>query len=155
MGITNCRSCGGNDLHIILDLGSQPIANALLSEAELGLPEMRFPLAVAFCASCALLQVTETVPADVLYQRDYPYFSSSSPALLKHSAEHAEALTRKYGLGPLSFVVEVASKYGDLWPNFGDSWSVCLGIDPADGPAARANATGVPTMHDFFGSRCA
>jgi SAM-dependent methyltransferase len=155
MGIANCRSCGGNDLRVILDLGSQPIANALLSEEELSRPETRYPLAVAFCPACALLQVTETVPADVLYQRDYPYFSSSSPALLKHSAEHAEALTRKYGLGPLSFVVEVASNDGYLLRNFIDREIDCLGIDPADGPAARANAAGVPTMHDFFGSRCA
>ena len=142
-------------MRVILDLGFQPIANALLSEEELSRPETRYPLAVAFCPACALLQVTETVPADVLYQRDYPYFSSSSPALLKHSAEHAEALTRKYRLGPVSLVVEVASNDGYLLRNFVDRGIDCLGIDPADGPAARANATGVPTMHDFFGSRCA
>src|SRR5215813_2288689 len=112
MPIANCRSCGSDELHVILDLGAQPIANALLSEEELSRPEAKFALAVAFCPACALLQVTETVPADILYRRDYPYFSSSSPALLKHSAEHVEALVCKYGLGPLSFVVEVASNDG-------------------------------------------
>ena len=155
MRITNCRSCGADDLHVILDLGSQPIANALLSEEELGRAETEFDLAVAFCPTCALLQVTETVPAAVLYRRDYPYFSSSSPALLKHSAEHVEALVCKYGLGPCSFVVEVASNDGYLLRNFVDRGIDCLGIDPADGPVARANAIGVPTIHDFFGSRCA
>jgi SAM-dependent methyltransferase len=149
--ITNCRSCSCDDLHVILDLGSQPIANALLSEDELGFPEARFTLAVAFCPSCALLQVTETIPADILYRRDYPYFSSSSPALLKHSSEHVEALVCKYGLGPLSFVVEVASNDGYLLRNFVERRIPCLGIDPADGPVARANAIGVPTIHDFFG----
>jgi SAM-dependent methyltransferase len=155
MGIANCRSCGGGDLRIILNLGSQPIANALLGEEELSQPEAKFPLAVAFCPACALLQVTETVPANVLYRRDYPYFSSSSPALLKHSAEHVEALVGKYTLGPPSFVVEVASNDGYLLRNFVDRGIACLGIDPADGPVARANAIGVPTIHDFFGSRCA
>src|SRR6516164_10048516 len=96
MRITNCRSCGCEDLRIILDLGSQPIANALLGEEELERPEARFPLAVAFCPACALLQVTETVPAEILYRRDYPYFSSSSPALLEHSSGHVEALICKY-----------------------------------------------------------
>jgi SAM-dependent methyltransferase len=155
MRITNCRSCGSDDLRIILDLGSHPIANALLNEEELTRPEARFPLAVAFCRSCALLQVTETIPPDILYRRDFPYFSSSSPALLKHSAEHVEELTRKYQLGPLSFVVEVASNDGYLLRNFVDGGIDCLGIDPADGPVAQANAIGVPTIHDFFGSRCA
>src|SRR6202022_1476448 len=101
MRITNCRSCGCEDLRVILDLGSQPVANALLSEEELSRPGARLAVAVAFCPACALLQVTETVPADVLYRRDYPYFSSSSPALLKHSAEHVEELARKYERGPL------------------------------------------------------
>ena len=155
MRITSCRSCGCEDLRIILDLGSQPIANALISEEELDRPEASFPLAVAFCPGCALLQVTETVPADILYRRDYPYFSSSSPALLKHSAEHVEALVSKYRLGPTSFVIEVASNDGYLLRNFVERGIPCLGIDPAEGPAAQANATGVPTIHDFFGSRCA
>jgi SAM-dependent methyltransferase len=155
MGIANCRSCGGNDLRVILDLGSQPIANALLAEEELSRPEAKFPLAVAFCPACALLQVTETVPPDVLYRRDYPYFSSSSPALLKHSAEHVEALVAKYELGPRSFVVEVASNDGYLLRNFVERGIGCLGIDPADGPVTRANDSGVPTIHDFFGSQCA
>ena len=44
MRITNCRSCGCDDLRVILDLGSQPIANALLSEEELDRPEARFTL---------------------------------------------------------------------------------------------------------------
>jgi SAM-dependent methyltransferase len=155
MPITNCRSCSCDNLRVILDLGSQPIANALLSENELCSPEAKFPLAVAFCPACALLQVTETVPPDVLYRRDYPYFSSSSPALLRHSAEHVAALVRKHGLGPHSFVVEVASNDGYLLRNFVERGIACLGIDPADGPVAQANSAGVPTIHDFFGSRCA
>jgi SAM-dependent methyltransferase len=155
MRITNCRSCGCHDLRVILDLGHQPIANALLSEEELSRPEARFALAVAFCPACALLQVTETVPADILYRRDYPYFSSSSPALLKHSAEHAEALVSKHRLGSHSFVVEIASNDGYLLRNFVDREIPCLGIDPADGPVAQANAAGVPTIHDFFGLQCA
>jgi SAM-dependent methyltransferase len=154
MPITNCRSCCSDGLHIILDLGRQSIANALLSEEELNHPEAKFDLAVAFCPACALLQVTETVPPEVLYRRDYPYFSSSSPALLKHSAEHVETLIRKYNLGPTSFVVEVASNDGYLLRNFVNKGISCLGIDPADGPVARANAIGVPTIHDFFGTRC-
>jgi len=138
-------------MHVILDLGTQPIANALVSEEELARPEARYPLEVAFCPACALLQVTETVSPDILYRRDYPYFSSSSPALLKHSAEHVEALVTKYGVGPSSFVVEVASNDGYLLRNFVERGIPCLGIDPADGPVAQANAIGVPTVHDFFG----
>lgn len=155
MQIANCRSCGSADLEIILDLGTHPIANALLSKDELDRPEPKYPLMVAFCQACTLLQITETIPPDVLYRRDYPYFSSSSPALLKHSAEHVDELICNYGLGPDSFVIEVASNDGYLLGNFVARQIPCLGIDPADEPVARANTIGVPTIHDFFGSRCA
>ena len=59
---------GGNDLRIILDLGSQPIANALLSEEEVRRPE----------AARAIASDLDS-PPDVLPRRDYPYFSLSSP----------------------------------------------------------------------------
>jgi SAM-dependent methyltransferase len=155
MRISNCRSCGCDDLQIILDLGTHPVANALLTAEDLSRPEAKFPLEVAFCSACTLLQVTETVPADILYRRDFPYFSSSSPALLQHSADHVAALVHKYRLGPGSFVIEVASNDGYLLRNFVDRGIRCLGIDPADGPADHANSIGVPTISDFFGSRCA
>jgi C-methyltransferase C-terminal domain/Putative zinc binding domain/Methyltransferase domain len=155
MAISNCRSCGSSDLHLILDLGSQPIANAILSEEELSRPETRYPLAVTFCQACALLQLTETVPPDILYRGCYPYLSSFSPALLKHSAEHVETLIRKYKLDASSFVVEVASNDGYLLRNFVERGIDCLGIDPAAQPVARAKSIGVPTVQDFFGSRCA
>jgi len=72
---------------------------------------------------------------------------------LKHSSELVEALVCKYKLGLLSFVVEDASNDGYLLRNFVERGIPCLGIDPADGPVARANAIGVPTIHDFFGLR--
>jgi hypothetical protein len=76
MRIANCRSCGYHDLHVILDLGYHPIPNPLLKEEDLNHPKQSL---ILLCPTCALLQVTETVSADVLYRRDYPYFSSSPP----------------------------------------------------------------------------
>ena len=46
-----------------------------------------FPLNVAFCPRCSLVQLLETVPPEVLFCKDYPYYSSFSPALLQHSQE--------------------------------------------------------------------
>jgi len=155
MKITNCRSCGSDKLHTILDLGQHPLSNVLLTAEQLHQPEPNLPLVLVLCASCALLQVTETVRPEVLYSRDFPYFSSSSPALLQHSAKHVEALIRKFRLRADSFVIEVASNDGYLLRNFVKRGIGCLGIDPADGPVAQANALGVPTLHDFFGLRCA
>ena len=154
--IASCRSCGSPDLRIVLDLGSQPVANALLAEADLGKPEPKFPLGLAFCQKCSLLQVTETVPREVLYQHDYPYFSSASAPVLLHAAAHVDGLIQKYDLGSSSLVIEIASNDGYLLRNFVAKGIPCLGVDPAEGPAGRAiEESRVPTVCDFFGSRLA
>jgi len=69
-----CRSCEKSGLELILSLGRTPLANALLSEADLGRPEDTFPLDLAFCPRCALVQITETVPPAQLFS-DYLYLS--------------------------------------------------------------------------------
>jgi hypothetical protein len=150
--LTNCRSCSGSDLITFLDLGVQPIANALLDEEHLHDPEPKFPLELAFCRDCGLVQVTQTIPPDVLFGRDYPYYSSFSPALLAHSREHVRAILAERDLGPESLVIEVASNDGYLLQNFVEAGVPVLGIDPAAGPAGAARERGIPTMQAFFGT---
>ncbi|HKH65893.1 MAG TPA: class I SAM-dependent methyltransferase [Reyranella sp.] len=154
-GLACCRSCSSKHLTVFLDLGRQPLANALLNEHELEQPEPRFPLQLAFCHDCGLVQVTETIPPDVLFGRDYPYFSSFSPALLRHSREHVQRILQERRLGPASLVVEVASNDGYLLQNFIDAGVPVLGVDPAAGPVASARERGVPTLHAFFGAAIA
>jgi SAM-dependent methyltransferase len=149
--ITECRSCGAQELEPVLDLGETPIANALLTAATLAQPEPVFPLRVAFCRSCALLQVTETIPPRVIFGRDYPYYSSSSPQLVRHSRDNVEQLIAARGLGPQSLVIEVASNDGYLLKHFIARNIPVLGVDPAEGPAKAAREAGVPTIIDFFG----
>jgi SAM-dependent methyltransferase len=150
MRIHECRSCQSAALRVVLDLGNHPISNALLAAKSQARDEARYPLQLAFCEDCTLLQITETVPPEILYQRDYPYFSSSSPALLQHAAVIAQRLIRERRLGADSLVMEVACNDGYLLRNFVRQGIPCLGIDPAAGPAEHARSIGVPTINDFF-----
>jgi hypothetical protein len=154
-GLACCRSCSGASLTTFLDLGCQPIANALLEGRQLEEPEPSFPLELAFCHDCGLVQVTETIPPDVLFGRDYPYFSSFSPALLAHSRQHVRQILAESSLGPESLIVEVASNDGYLLSNFIAAGIPVFGIDPAAGPVAAARQRGVPTLQAFFGARLA
>lgn len=153
--LARCRSCSGANLATFLDLGSQPIANALVDPQHLDDPEPRFPLELAFCHDCGLVQVTETIPPDVLFGRDYPYYSSFSPALLAHSRAHVERILGERPLARGSLVVEVASNDGYLLGNFVEAGIPVLGIDPAAGPVAAARQRGVPTLQAFFGTSLA
>lgn len=146
-----CRSCGKDGLHTFLSLGKTPLADALLTAEQLDQPEPRFPLDVAFCEECALVQITEEVPPEMLFVDNYLYFSSFSDDLLDHSKAHAETLIELYDLGPESLVVEIASNDGYLLRNFVERGIPVLGIDPAPEQAIAAEKVGVPTISEFFG----
>jgi hypothetical protein len=148
---TRCRSCGSTDLKLFLSLGETPLADAFVDPARADEPEPRFPLDVAFCPTCSLVQLLEEVDPTVLFATSYLYFSSFSPALLDHARLHAERLIEQRGLGPGSLVIEVASNDGYLLKNFVARGVPVLGIDPAPEPAEAAERIGVPTLRAFWG----
>jgi SAM-dependent methyltransferase len=143
-----CRSCRTAGLRPVLDLGAMPLADGLLTDPAAN--EKRHPLEVAYCPSCALVQIIETVAPEILFGQDYPYFTSFSDALLEHSRANAENLIRTRGLGPDSLVIELASNDGYLLKNFVNAGIPVLGVDPAPGPAAAAEKIGVRTLGRFF-----
>ena len=146
-----CRSCGSTDATLILDLGLQPLANNLLTNADLAKPEPKFPLRLAVCNSCWLLQITDLVPPVELFS-EYLYFSSFSDLMLRHAREAAESYIAGFGLNPQSLVVEIASNDGYLLQNFVKAGIPCLGIEPAANIARVAREKGVETLEEFFGS---
>ena len=148
--VERCRSCGGSAPRPFLSLGETPVANSLLSEDMLPAPEPRYPLEVGFCSRCSLVQLTHALPAEVIFNPDYPYFSSFSDALCRHAREHSLNLVATRALDERSLVVEVASNDGYLLRNFVEAGVPALGIEPTPGPAAAAREVGVETLETFF-----
>ena len=145
----HCRSCGSTSGRPVLDLGLQPLANNLPRPEDLSRPEPRFPLRVAVCDSCWMLQITDIVPPVELFS-EYLYFSSFSDAMLRHSKQAVDQHLAQEKLHAGSFVVEVASNDGYLLRNFVDAGVPCLGIEPAANIARVAVERGVPTLNQFF-----
>jgi SAM-dependent methyltransferase len=110
-----------------------------------------FPLTVRVCQHCFLVQLDEYVGPDVVFGADYPYYSSYSDSWLAHAKTYCDQITRDFGIGDSSFVVELASNDGYLLQNFVQKNISCLGIEPAAGVADAAIAVGVPTLNRFFG----
>ncbi|HBB35050.1 MAG TPA: methyltransferase [Cyanobacteria bacterium UBA8803] len=145
-----CRSCGNPDLELVISFGYTPLADGLLTKEQLNQPEYIAPLDLAFCPSCTLVQITETVPPEILFCRDYPYFSSVSPSLLRHFGESASFIIKSRQLNANSLVVEAASNDGYMLKNFVAKGIPVLGIDPASGPVEVAQKAGIPTLCTFF-----
>jgi len=148
---TLCRSCGADTLDVFLSLGDLPLSDGFLTTEQLGEPERRYPLDVAFCNRCTLVQILETVPPEELFGADYPYFSSVSDTVVRNAEENVAARIEELGLGPGSLAVELASNDGYLLQFYARRGIPVLGIDPAPAPVAAAREKGIDTRCAFFG----
>lgn len=145
-----CRSCDRPHLELVLSLGRTPLSNALLTADQLNEPEPTYPLELAFCPGCSLVQITETVPPEKLF-RDYPYFSSFSDTMVQHAAAVVERVVESRSLDAKSLAVEIASNDGYLLQHYKRAGVPVLGIEPALNVAQVARDAGIRTITDFFG----
>jgi SAM-dependent methyltransferase len=86
---------------------------------------------------------------------DYAYFSSYSDSWLSHAKDYVDRMTARFGLNSSSQVIEIASNDGYLLQFFQEKKVPVLGIEPAVNVAQVAEARGIETLIDFFGTRVA
>jgi len=148
--MVRCRLCGSGNLSEFLDLGFTPPADQFLTSEQLSQPETYYPLTVLRCDECFFIQLSYVVPADILYQNDYPYEASVTRTGSTHFNAFAESVAKAFGLGGKDLVVDIGSNVGVLLNGFKVQGMRVLGVDPAGNIAAIAESRGIPTIADFF-----
>lgn len=145
-----CRICDYSPLTPILSLGYTPLANALLTAEQLNQPESTYLLELVFCPQCALTQINETVPPEILF-REYLYLSSFADTVVHNAREISARLISARHWTDDSLVIEIASNDGYLLQNYQQHGIPVLGIEPALNIAKVAEEKGVHTLPEFFG----
>jgi hypothetical protein len=144
-----CLSCASSTLDEVVRLAPTPPANALAESRERALGAGSFPLDVARCAACGLVQLTDALPRDELF-RDYKYATGAAPALVSHFRALSEQVMSRSELAPGSVVVELGSNDGTLLKAFAERGMRVLGVDPAVEIGQQARDNGVPTVTAHF-----
>jgi hypothetical protein len=145
-----CRFCGAPLTQRVVDLGMHPLCESYLPADQVDSMEPFYPLHAWVCDHCYLVQINDYVTAEHIFD-EYAYFSSYSSSWLEHCERYVGMITERLGLGPDSFVVELASNDGYLLQYFVERQIPCLGIEPAKNVAEVAIAKGVPTEVAYFG----
>ena len=149
----NCRYCATPlDLDLI-DLGTQPPSNSLLTLEDLKISERYYPLRVKICRHCKLVQTEDFASRELFFNHDYPYFSSTSHSWVEHAKSYSIAMIDSLDLDESNFVVEIASNDGYLLRNFVAAGVPCLGVEPTLSTAQAAIDLGIPTIIKFFDQR--
>lgn len=108
MAAHQCRSCRGQDGHIVLDLGNQPACDYFPAYGDSG-PDPVYPLQMWLCSRCGLAQLLDdpTVPEEP---------KGAEPAALVAQAADAIARVSAAGLLPAGArVAEYGSPHGGSW----------------------------------------
>src|SRR3954449_4840845 len=148
--MTTCQLCGSTNTASVVDLGATPPCERFLTAEQLDEPEATFPLHLKVCTDCWLAQTPPLIDPDDTFT-EYAYFSSFSSSWVEHAKRFVDDSVERLGLGPDSFVVEVASNDGYLLQHVVERGIRCLGIEPSANVGAAAREKGVPTRTAFLG----
>lgn len=141
-----CRGCDASTLEAVFEYGDMPLAGGFVRPEEAG-SEPLYPLTLAFCTTCGLVQVPEVVSAEVLF-RDYRYLASVP--LSRHFAAYADSVPERLGLRPDGLIVEPGANDGVLLrPLHERGFTNVLGVDPADNVTRHAPPE-IPILSAFF-----
>lgn len=147
----HCRHCR-HPLDIpFVDLGTSPPSNSYLTEDALNGPEHYYPLRVAVCSHCWLVQTQDFTNREEFFSEDYAYFSSFSTGWLDHSRRYVEVMQSRFGLGEGSLVVEIAANDGYLLQYVQAAGIGALGVEPTHSTAVAAREKGIEIVEEFFG----
>lgn len=149
-----CRGCKTNDAQTFLKLGESPLANSFVKKEDAHIPCETFPLELAYCTSCHLVQLTHVVNPSKLFSH-YVYVSSTTKTFHKHFKEMADKLTQKCNLTRESTAVDIGSNDGLLLKFFKENGVQIIGVEPAENLAKVANENGLTTINAFFGNESA
>jgi hypothetical protein len=148
---TQCSSCGYDDLHQFLDLGLSPIADAYTDNHVLDVPH--FPLQLAVCRGCHLVQLLEVVSTEILFGTGYSFYSSASQPLSDYHAEYAQDVIdewwKRQGIYNPA-IMEIGCNDGDMLRHFKSAGWNATGVDPAGGPVSKARQRGLRVLQMPF-----
>jgi novobiocin biosynthesis protein NovU/D-mycarose 3-C-methyltransferase len=150
----NCRTCGSQNLALVLDLGQTPLANDFIPPGDAPGYSTFLPLRLCVCRDCSLAQLADTVAPEVLYAR-YAYVTSTSRTMDAHLSEQCRHLLEAGGFSGPPRVLEIASNTGVYLKKFRERGCVVLGVEPAGNISELAVRAGVPTMAEFFNAASA
>lgn len=151
-----CRFCFSDLNGEFINLGVVPLAGGFLrilskrTEKE----ENFYPLELAFCTKCLLVQSINTVEADLLF-KDYFYHSSKINTLVEHFDKTAGEVVDLLGEQKKRLIVEIGCNDGSFLSAIQKRKHKAVGIDPAKNIVTPLIKKGWQIINAYFSEKAA
>ena len=132
--------------NIFLDLGKMPIANGFLHKKNYK-KEFFYKLRCAFNKKLSLFQIVDFPSPKKMFNKDYPFYTSSSKFMVNHFKNFSKFLKKNY-LKKNSILIEIGSNDGTFLSNFNRKNS--MGFEPSTSVHNVALKKGIRSINKFF-----
>ena len=93
-----------------------------------------FNMEVGFSKDLSLFQLNDHPTPKSMFNRNYPFFTSSSNYMIKHFKEYASWIKKNYSKN-FRNIIEIGSNDGSFLKNFKSKRTNILGIEPSSNVA--------------------
>lgn len=145
--MANCKILG-TELKKIISFGKMPIANAFIQKHNFD-KEFFFEMEVGFSEKLSLLQLLDHPKPEMMFNENYPFFTSSSQFMINHFKNYASWLNKNYGKN-LKKIIEIGSNDGTFLNNFIKSDVKSVGFEPSLNVSNVAKKNGINSINHFF-----
>ena len=146
--LDRCQISGSANLNLVIDLGHQPLCDALPTTIEA--PETTYPLRLNHCPDSGLAQLDYVVQGSEVYPPSYPYRSGISVPVLDYQHALADEIVTRLRLSAKSLCVDVGSNDGTLLTGFRRRGVRTLGIEPTEVARIARAENDIETIEEFF-----
>ncbi len=143
-----CRACGSGTLELLIDYGLMPLAGGFMLPQEAATRNAGYPLRLAWCSDCTLMQILDCVPPEIIFDQ-YSYASSTTHTLVEHFSEMGGEIVNAYSAGG-KLVVEFGCNDGVLIKSLNRAGALAVGVDPSDVAKNASEREGWPLIHGYF-----
>ncbi len=151
---TVCRFCKKSLKQRVINLGRMPLAGGFLKTKKDFEKEKLYPLTLAFCENCYLLQTREVISQEILF-RNYFYRSSAIQTLIDFFEQNVSDVKKKFPNSSKTFIVEIGSNDGAFIKSLISKGFNAIGVDPAENIVKPLIKEGIPLVHAYFSEKVA
>ena len=139
----------GKKIPQIIDFGKMPIANGFLKKKDFN-KEYFYNMGVSFSEDISLLQLNNHPKPEMMFNKKYPFFTSSSNFMKSHFKKYADWAKKKYIKKNNSKIIEIGSNDGTFLKNFKKTNFQNVGFEPSKNVSDIAKKKGINSINKFF-----
>ncbi len=133
----------------IINFGKMPIANGFLKKKDFK-KEFFYNMGVSFSEDVSLLQINDHPKPEMMFNENYPFFTSSSKFMKNHFKAYANWAKEKHVKKNDTNIIEIGSNDGTFLKNFNKKNFQHIGFEPSKNVSEIAKKNSINSVTKFF-----